>query len=168
MLRLDCNHPNPHEDTHEKFILLSCEERDISKILSHSDLLPNTVIRFVRGIRCLSQERFFQECAAALQFPWYFGENWDAFDECIADLDWLPATNYIIFMTQANNILNSNIRDFQILLTILRDVRKEWSDQYVGFHVLFQCEPMHEEQVIKRFTEFGFTLTVLKDNQSDA
>lgn len=29
------------------------------------------------------------EFCAALQFPWYFGHNRDAFDECIRELDWL-------------------------------------------------------------------------------
>lgn len=29
------------------------------------------------------------EFAAAFQFPWYFGQNWHAFDECFGELDWL-------------------------------------------------------------------------------
>jgi hypothetical protein len=29
------------------------------------------------------------EFAASFQFPYYFGENWPAFDECINDLSWL-------------------------------------------------------------------------------
>lgn len=29
---------------------------------------------------------------AAMQFPYYFGYNGNAFDECLTDLDWLPAT----------------------------------------------------------------------------
>ncbi len=30
-----------------------------------------------------------EELAEALQFPDYYGKNWDAFDECMCDLDWL-------------------------------------------------------------------------------
>jgi hypothetical protein len=32
----------------------------------------------------------------ALQFPDYFGNNWDAFDECISDLSWLNAESFLI------------------------------------------------------------------------
>ena len=31
-----------------------------------------------------------------LQFPDYFGRNWDALDECICDLSWLPPGDVIL------------------------------------------------------------------------
>lgn len=31
------------------------------------------------------------ELAESLSFPDYFGQNWDALDECLRDLSWLPA-----------------------------------------------------------------------------
>ncbi len=47
----------------------------------------------------------FDEFAAALQFPPYFGENWGAFDECIEDLEWLPATGYLLLLIDATELL---------------------------------------------------------------
>ncbi|QIS02446.1 hypothetical protein F5X71_09020 [Nocardia brasiliensis] len=45
----------------------------------------------VRGQRMRTTTELFAEFAAAFQFPWYFGQNWAAFDECMTDLDdWLP------------------------------------------------------------------------------
>ena len=46
-------------------------------------------VRTVRGRKIRTVGRLFDEMAAALQFPYYFGENWPAFDECLADIDWL-------------------------------------------------------------------------------
>ena len=46
-------------------------------------------VRTVRGRKMRTVGRLFDEMAAALQFPHYFGENWPAFDECLADIDWL-------------------------------------------------------------------------------
>jgi len=47
-------------------------------------------VRWLRGKKMASYSDMFDEVSAALQFPWYFGGNSAAFDECMADLSWLP------------------------------------------------------------------------------
>lgn len=40
--------------------------------------------------------------ARELQFPDYFGANWDALQDCLTDLpDWLPASGYLLVFTEA-------------------------------------------------------------------
>jgi RNAse (barnase) inhibitor barstar len=46
------------------------------------------VIRLPRGIR--SKKKLFAILAHKLHFPRYFGRNWDALEECLRDLSWLP------------------------------------------------------------------------------
>ena len=46
------------------------------------------VVRVPRGIR--SKEKLFGIYADGLHFPNYFGWNWDALEECLRDLSWLP------------------------------------------------------------------------------
>lgn len=58
--------------------------------------LGNGVVRVIRGHKCTSYEALHNEIAAALQFPDYYGENWDALDECLGDLDWLPGDWYFL------------------------------------------------------------------------
>ena len=60
------------------------------------------VCRVVRGHKATTEPAFFDECAAAWQFPYYFGENWDAFEECLTDLEWLPAEAYVFCVTQGS------------------------------------------------------------------
>ena len=38
---------------------------------------------YIRGKRCGSVSDFMKEYSAAFQFPAYFGENWNAWDECM-------------------------------------------------------------------------------------
>src|SRR5437868_567642 len=62
-------------------------------------------VRWLRGKHMPTVEHMFNEFAAALQFPYYFGENWAAFDECLADLAWLPATGYLITVFDSEYLL---------------------------------------------------------------
>jgi hypothetical protein len=43
--------------------------------------------------------------AAALEFPSYFGHNWDALHDCLGDLEWLgPAEGYVLSITGARRL----------------------------------------------------------------
>ncbi len=53
-------------------------------------------VRCVRGLKAATRAAFFDEAAAALHFPPTFGENWDAFYDCLTDLAWLPAEGYVL------------------------------------------------------------------------
>lgn len=89
-----------------------------------------------------TRQSLFDEFSAALQFPYYFGENWDAFDECIADLEWLPAKNYLLLIMDATAALSQEDNEqIAIFADILSQVGTEWAHAKVpkSFHVLLQC-----------------------------
>jgi hypothetical protein len=46
------------------------------------------VVRVKSGIR--SKQKLLAILAEKLRFPGYFGWNWDALEECLGDLSWLP------------------------------------------------------------------------------
>jgi RNAse (barnase) inhibitor barstar len=53
------------------------------------------IILLSAGIK--GRHELFQELSKGLNFPDYFGNNWDALDECINDLSWLSETSiYVI------------------------------------------------------------------------
>ena len=103
------------------------------------------VCRVIRGHKATMEPAFFDECAAAWQFPYYFGENWDAFEECLTDLQWLPAEAYVFCVTQAVHLLEKEPSDRQHRLPlVLQRIAKEWgqstrSRRAPVFHVLLQC-----------------------------
>jgi Barstar (barnase inhibitor) len=102
------------------------------------------VCRVVRGRKATTEPAFFDECAAAWQFPCYFGENWDALEECLTDLEWLPADAYVLCVTRAVHLLEKEPRDQQHRsLLVLYRIAKEWGQSTPSrpaktFHVLLQ------------------------------
>jgi len=62
---------------------------------------PAAIVRVLRGSRSRTRAGFFGETAAALQFPYYFGENWHAFDECITSL-WMAGDATVLLIADAH------------------------------------------------------------------
>jgi RNAse (barnase) inhibitor barstar len=116
-------------------------------------------VAVLRGERMQNYESLYQEIAAALQFPYYFGNNWSALDECIKDLIWLPAKTFIIGITNSELILSQEGNDdsysFGVLLKETCDVwsmpydeDKEWGRPGRPFHIIMQCQ---DEKALVKF-----------------
>ena len=102
-------------------------------------------LKVIRGRHCKTPENLFVEFAKALGFPDYFGHNWDGLEECLADLEWLPAKGYILLITEAEGVLPDHAEEYETLLEVLRDAGEAWGNGQAGtgarratpFHVLF-------------------------------
>ena len=133
------------------FYLISSRERDID-IFKH--LIPNNsekvIARVIRGERCRTKESLFKEFTSVLEFPNYFGHNWDAFDECINDMSWLPANNYVLVISNFDKLLSESPEDLHIFLDIIKDTIFQWNKNnikpFTPFNILLQCETENEEK----------------------
>ena len=101
-----------------------------------------------------------QEIGAALQFPYYFGHNWNSLNECITDLEWCPAERYILCITSVDQLFcaESDPKQFSVLIEVLQDAAKEWATPQSGewarpampFRVVFQVQPADQDSFVKR------------------
>ena len=120
-------------------------------------------LRLVRGTKMHNRNDLFDEFSAAFQFPLYFGENWDALEECLADLEWVPASGYGLFVTDTAQVLSREHADqFDILLKVLSNICEEWSavETPRPFHVLFQCTPEDLDHLEQRFLQVGVDVAI--------
>ena len=141
---------------------------DFGWSLTRSDS-QQIVVRFLRANKMRRVRSLFDEFPAALQFPYYFGENWNAFDECIADLSWLPADVYILLITNAEVLMiEENEQQLATLTRILENAGNEWSRPVeapewrrrppVPFHTIFQCSEPNLPTVTVRLQSTGVAL----------
>jgi hypothetical protein len=64
--------------------------------------------------------------AGALRFPSYFGENWDAFNDCLNDLSWIAEKNILI--SHHDMPLTTAPADRSIYLDVLANAVHHWAD----------------------------------------
>lgn len=89
-----------------------------------ADLCPpgsRDFCRILRGRRSLTDDALFDEWAAALQFPAYFGRNWAPLTDCMRDQMVLPVDRYTLLLTEGDRILADDERGFGFLLDILAE-----------------------------------------------
>jgi RNAse (barnase) inhibitor barstar len=136
-----------------------------SDAFDHSTALSETkeqriVSRVVRGSHAESLASFFNEISAALQFPPYFGHNLNALDECLGDLEWLPADKYVLFFLDADRLLKQEKPEiFQSLIKLLNDVAHERKS--IGFQIVLQTEGPHVAELETKLKATGVKFTSL-------
>lgn len=118
MTRLAVPKPAPRHSVEWAF-LLTGPERDVDLLAQNAARGGNCSPRVVRGQRCQSEAALFKEWSAALQFPYYFGNNWDAFEECVNDLNWIPGRGHLILIANAHRVLPGPRERFDLLTEIL-------------------------------------------------
>lgn len=143
--------------------LLSGTDSDVTALAQNAEAIPGTVTRTIRGQHCSTKHALLQEWAIALAFPDYFGGNWDAFDECITDLRWLPAQQYVIIISHAEYVLPKDERAFEIFVSILGESAEEWATaredarahSSVPFRIIFHTTPPQRDRIARRLTHAG-------------
>ena len=98
-----------------------------------------SLIRTIRGRKCRTVTALFDEMGAALQFPYYFGENWDALDEVLRDLTDIAPVVLLLFSAADVLLSDEDESSFSTLAKMLGRAHLHWSRRDISFHSVFQC-----------------------------
>ena len=80
---------------------------------------------YIDGHQVFDKASFLKTFADTLAFPNYFGNNWDAFEECIRDL--APAPGYVLLYDQVSQFAVKEPDDWEIALDILAATVSFWN-----------------------------------------
>jgi RNAse (barnase) inhibitor barstar len=72
------------------------------------------VVRIVVG----EKDQLLKDIATALAFPEWFGQNWDALEDCLTDLSWNQGLGYVLIF--------DNARSDDVLTEILASAAEFW------------------------------------------
>jgi hypothetical protein len=153
-------------------LLLASEDQayQLSRALEQS--APGQVVsRVIRGHKAQTKAALLDESAAVLQFPPTFGDNWDAYFDCLTDLEWPPAEAYGLWVTNARCLLDREAPEqLHQALEIWANAAREWGQPVSGewarpakaFHVILQETPEREASLRARLHGAKVAFDVLK------
>ncbi len=99
--------------------------------MTYFNYYTNTQPELSNGEKILSmpgkiteKKELFKACSVGLNFPSYFGNNWDAFDDCLMDLSFVEEKNICIIHQDIPFLANAENR--RIYVECLFDTVRHW------------------------------------------
>ncbi len=113
---------------------------DLAAICAEAD----AQVFYLDGSDIANKAQFLKEIALALNFPDYFGGNWDAFADCLTELDSDDMDRYVLLYTQPENFATGAPADWAIALELLQAAIAYWQTEDMPLYVFCQT---HSDQL---------------------
>jgi len=94
---------------------------------------------------CSDKTGFLERTAEALAFPAWFGGNWDAFYDCLADLGWRPVGGHVLVFEHADAMRRNAPEALDTAIAILHDVAAAWQSRDLPFRAFLDGPPAATE-----------------------
>lgn len=82
---------------------------------------------------CTDKDAVLAAIATALEFPGWFGQNWDALADCLTDLGWAEAPGYVLVLAGTAPFAGAAPDDFDTLIEVLSQASASWGQLGVPF-----------------------------------
>jgi hypothetical protein len=83
----------------------------------------------VRLVAARDKNAFLNAIAKALQFPDYFGHNWDAFYDCLLDLKHGDGAGTLLVLREASGFARAEPEEFAAATATLEDAADYWKSE---------------------------------------
>ena len=113
---------------------------DIPAIVEAATALEFAVYR-VSLAGCKETSEVLARFQEKLAFPDWFGGNWDALSDCLADFSWRKAVGYLLVIENPGDFRAAGDDDFDTLISILSEASASWSGLGVPFWGFLVLDP---------------------------
>ena len=80
------------------------------------------------------RDALLERVARALAFPDWFGGNWDALEDCLADLSWREAHGHVLLLSGFETL---GADDLGVLIDVLGSSAELWAERGRPFFAVF-------------------------------
>ncbi len=75
-----------------------------------------------------------ERVASALEFPQWFGRNWDALEDCLGDLSWFEAEGHVLLIEGAHGLPRD---EHGVFADVLAAAAAYWAERRRPFFAVF-------------------------------
>ena len=86
------------------------------------------------------KEQFLNHAATVMHFPDYFGNNWDSFEECLTDLEWVDAEGFLIYFDHTDGFAQHHESQLETVVELFQDAVDAWKGEGKSMLVLLSGE----------------------------
>lgn len=105
-------------------------DKIVVEALASENLNPDLYYTAVLdGTDCKTLRSFLKEIGKSFKFPSYYGQNLNALNDCLNDLEWLDKPNYLLIVKKSDSFLISESQEIRNhILAFLEGVVKQWGN----------------------------------------
>ena len=96
----------------------------------------NMAFFHLEGQKIEKKLQFLNHAAVVMHFPVHFGNNWDAFEDCITDLEWIEAEGYVIYFDHTENFAQHHASELETVTELFQDAVEYWKKEGTSMLVL--------------------------------
>ncbi|MBA3902523.1 MAG: hypothetical protein C0522_02430 [Rhodocyclaceae bacterium] len=110
-------------------------QQGMADLLAAAESAGYAVYRVGLG-RTKDKEDLLDRIALVLEFPDWFGRNWDALQDCLTDLSWQPAEGHVVILDECDAFRIDHSEDFTTMLQVFGSAADYWREEHIPFWTL--------------------------------
>lgn len=83
----------------------------------------------LKGDGITGKTEFLDRIAAVMDFPSYFGHNWDALDDCLTDLAWVDHDELVLFYEGYRPFADASPEEWATAEESLKEAEAYWAKE---------------------------------------
>ncbi len=94
----------------------------------------------LEGKKIEKKDQFLNHAAVAMKFPDHFGKNWDAFYDCLTDMEWVDSNGYAIYFDHTDSFAEHHESQLETVIELFQDAVDFWKGEGKSMLVLLSGE----------------------------